>query len=301
LAYYFGVKSGISGGGLYGTAVATMGMLATCAYILAMDTFGPITDNANGIIEMAGISEEVRKVTDRLDAVGNTTKALTKGYAIGSAGLAAFLLFQAYMEKVKIANVDIAKPEVFAGGFIGVMLIFLFASLAIRAVGRDAYNIITEVRRQFKEIPGIMEGRAKPDYARCVDIVTRGALKEMVLPGILPVLTPAVVGILFKHFYGGTAGGEVVASLLMMGTVGGVVVATFMNNVGGAWDNAKKYIENGAYGGKRLKDGSKNPTHAAAVVGDTVGDPLKDTAGPSLHVVITLLSTVTLVLAPLFI
>ncbi|MBI5253237.1 MAG: sodium-translocating pyrophosphatase [Euryarchaeota archaeon] len=299
LAFYFGGKSGVAHGGLYGTALATMGMLATCAYILAMDTFGPITDNANGIIEMSGFSGEVRKVTDKLDAVGNTTKALTKGYAVGSAGLAAFLLFQAYMEAVHINIVDIAKPDVFVGGFVGVMLVFIFSSLAIRAVGRNAYVIINEVRRQFREIPGIMEGKAKADYAACVDICTRGALKEMVLPGMLPVLGPVLIGVSFKYAYG--SGGEAVASFLMMGTIGGVILAMMMNNGGGAWDNAKKYIEAGAYGGKRLADGSKNPTHAAAVVGDTVGDPLKDTAGPSLHVVIKLLSTITLVLAPLFV
>ncbi|GBD38961.1 K(+)-stimulated pyrophosphate-energized sodium pump [bacterium HR37] len=304
-AYYCGVK-GLSdfpdiskiGAGLYGTAVATMGMLATCAYILAEDTFGPITDNAGGIVEMSKQPEEIRNKTDRLDAVGNTTKALTKGYAIGSAALAAFLLFSAYLDEVThivgypFHSVDIAKVEVFVGGLLGAMLVFLFSALAIRAVARAAYYVINDVRAQFRENPGILQGTAKPDYARCVDIVTRGALKEMVPPGILAVAMPVVVGLVFKQF---GLGAETVAAFLMVGTIGGILVATMMNNGGGAWDNAKKFIETGMYGGK----GSE--THKAAVVGDTVGDPFKDTAGPSLHVLIKLLSTITLVLAPLFI
>jgi K(+)-stimulated pyrophosphate-energized sodium pump len=298
-SYYCGVWSGVTDtqghpiGGLYGTALATMGMLATCGYILAMDTFGPITDNAGGIIEMSQADEEVRKKTDRLDAVGNTTKALTKGYAIGSAALAAFLLFSAYMDEVSVlthqvfAIVNLAKIEVFIGGLLGAMLVFLFSALAIRAVGRAAYYVINEVRRQFRENPGIMRGEIKPDYARCVDIVTAGALREMVMPGLLAVGMPIVVGLILRA--------EAVAALLMVGTITGILMATLMNNGGGAWDNAKKYIESGIYGGK----GSE--THKAAVVGDTVGDPFKDTAGPSLHVLIKLLSTITLVMAPLFI
>src|SRR3989337_2249053 len=284
--------------GLYGTAIATMGMLGTAAYILAMDTFGPITDNAGGIVEMSKQPEEIRVKTDRLDAVGNTTKALTKGYAIGSAALAAFLLFSAYLDEVThltgkaFHSVDIAKVEVFVGGLLGAMLVFLFSALAIRAVARAAYYIIGDVRAQFKENPGILEGTAKPNYARCVDIVTKGALKEMVHPGILAVAMPIVVGLVFKQF---GLGAETVAAFLMVGTISGILVATFMNNGGGAWDNAKKFIETGMYGGKRSE------THKAAVVGDTVGDPLKDTAGPSIHVLIKLLSTITLVLAPLFI
>ncbi len=309
LAFFLGGLTNLPHGGLYGTAMATMGMLATCAYILAMDTFGPIADNANGIIEMAGISDRTREVTDKLDAVGNTTKALTKGYAIGSAGLAAFLLFQAYLDKVHEITgrsfdvVNIAKPTVFVSGFIGIMVIFLFSALAIRAVGIAAYYIINEVRRQFREIPGIMEGKTPPDYATTVDICTKGALREMIAPGFLAVAAPVVVGLGFKYAYPAQigVGAEAVASMLMMGTASGVILATLMNNGGGAWDNAKKYIEAGAYGGKRLPDGSKNPTHAAAVVGDTLGDPFKDTAGPSLHVLIKLLSTLTLVLVPLFI
>ncbi len=304
-AYYCGVYglreyTDIStiGAGLYGTAIATMGMLGTAAYILAMDTFGPITDNAGGIVEMSKQPEEIRNKTDRLDAVGNTTKALTKGYAIGSAALAAFLLFSAYLDEIShitgqaFHSVDIAKVQVFVGGLLGAMLVFLFSALAIRAVARAAYYIINDVRAQFKENPGILEGKSKPNYARSVDIVTKGALKEMVPPGLLAVGMPVLVGLVFKQF---GLGAETVAAFLMVGTIGGILVATLMNNGGGAWDNAKKFIETGMYGGKRSEP------HKAAVVGDTVGDPFKDTAGPSIHVLIKLLSTITLVLAPLFI
>ncbi len=296
-SFYLGNMSGVAHAGLFGTAVATMGMLGTAAYILAMDTFGPITDNAGGIVEMSGQPEEVRRKTDRLDAVGNTTKALTKGYAIGSAALAAFLLFSAYLDEVahygrRLEAVNIAKPEVFVGGLLGAMLVFLFSALAIRAVGKAAFYVINEVRNQFRENPGILQGTAKPNYRRCVDIVTVGALKEMVLPGLIAVGMPIAVGIIFRLF---GVGAEAVAALLMIGTIAGILLATFFNNSGGAWDNAKKYIEAGHYGGK----GSE--PHKAAVVGDTVGDPFKDTAGPSLHVLIKLLSTITLVLAPLFV
>ncbi len=296
-SFYLGGMSGVPHAGLFGTAVATMGMLGTAAYILAMDTFGPITDNAGGIIEMSGQPEDVRRKTDRLDAVGNTTKALTKGYAIGSAALAAFLLFSAYLDEVahygaKLESVNIAKPEVFVGGLLGATLVFLFSALAIRAVGKAAYYVINEVRRQFKENPGILKGTVKPDYARCVDIVTVGALKEMILPGLIAVGTPIAVGLIFRLL---GVGAEAVAALLMVGTIAGILMATFLNNSGGAWDNAKKFIETGAYGGKG------SDTHKAAVVGDTVGDPFKDTAGPSLHVLIKLLATITLVLAPLFV
>ena len=291
LSFTLGNMSGIDHGGLYGTAIATMGMLATAAYILAMDTFGPITDNAGGIVEMSGAPENVRKRTDRLDAVGNTTKALTKGYAIGSAALAAFLLFSAYLDEVAkltgeaFSTVDIAKVPVFIGAMLGAMLVFVFSALAIRAVGKTAQYIITEVRRQFKD-KGIINGTKKPDYARCVDITTRGALKNMVLPGVLVIVFPIIVGVLLKA--------EAMAAFLMVATIAGVLLAIVLNNAGGAWDNAKKYIESGAFGGK----GSE--AHKAAVVGDTVGDPCKDTAGPSLHVLIKLLATITLVLAPLF-
>jgi K(+)-stimulated pyrophosphate-energized sodium pump len=302
-SYYFGLMSGVPHGGLYGTAVATMGMLTTVAYILAMDTFGPITDNAGGITEMSRASEQARHITDNLDAVGNTTKALTKGYAVGSAALAAFLLFSAYLDKVKEVRglplethfpVDISTPSVFIGGFLGIMLVFLFSSLAIRAVGKAAGDIIEEVRRQFKENPGIMEYKVRPDFARCVDITNQAALREMVAPGLLAVGMPIAVGLILKA--------EAMAGFLMVGTMGGILLATVLNNSGGTWDNAKKFIESG-----QLRDengevqGKGTFSHAAAVVGDTVGDPFKDTAGPSLHVLIKLLSTITLVLAPLFI
>ncbi len=306
VSYYLGYigMGHTADGGFYGTAIATMGMLSTAAYILAMDTFGPITDNAGGIIEMSKAPEEVRVKTDRLDAVGNTTKALTKGYAIGSAALAAFLLFNAYINRVKelmpgyAGVVDIGKVPVFVGALLGAMLVFLFSSFAIKAVGKAAYCVIEEVRRQFRENKGIMAGMAKPDYGRCVDIVTLGSLKAMVVPGLLAIGAPAAVGFFFRYFrgtYGNGIGAESVAAFLMVGTIGGILMATLMNNGGGAWDNAKKWIETGQFGGKRSE------AHKAAVVGDTVGDPFKDTAGPSLHVLIKLLSTITLVLAPLFI
>jgi len=295
--------------GLYGTAAATMGMLATAAFVLAEDTFGPITDNAGGIVEMSHQPEDVRKRTDKLDAIGNTTKALTKGYAMGSAALAAYLLFGAYFDKVleivvrtdpsltitDVFKVDIAQPPVFVGALIGGMLVFLFASLAIRAVSKAAQDMIKEVRRQFKENPNILAGDDKPDYARCVDISTRGALKAMILPGILPVVVPVALGLLMRYAYPDQwqISYQAVGALLMVGTITGVLMALTLNNGGGAWDNAKKYIE-----AKGLK---KSAVHAAAVVGDTVGDPFKDTAGPSLHVLVKLLATITLVFAALFV
>jgi K(+)-stimulated pyrophosphate-energized sodium pump len=309
LSYWMGNMSGAQGAGAFGTAVATMGMLMTCPYVLSMDTFGPITDNANGINEMAGAGKKVRRITDRLDAVGNTTKALTKGYAMVSAGLAAFLLFQAYLNRVSFLKfgvegqynvVDIAKIEVFVGALLAVMLVYLFSSWAIKAVGKTAAKIIQEVRRQFQADPGIMAGTSRPDYARAVDITARAGLREMIAPGLLAVLAPVVVGLIFK--WAGYDAAMVVAALLMVGTIGGIMMASFMNNGGGAWDNAKKMIEDG-----QLKDENGNVigkgtfTHAAAVVGDTVGDPFKDTAGPSLHVLVKLLSTITLVMCPLFI
>jgi K(+)-stimulated pyrophosphate-energized sodium pump len=291
-------------GGIFGTAVATMGMLMTTAYILAMDTFGPITDNAGGVAEFSRSEAGAREITDRLDAVGNTTKALTKGYAIASASLAAFLLFSAYIDKVNLIQtnrggelltaVNLADVGVFVAALIGAMLAYFFSSLAIRAVGTTAQSIIIEVRRQFREMPGIMDYSQRPDYARVVDITTRAALRQMVAPGLVAVATPIVVGLLLGY--------QAVAGLLMVGTIAGVLLATTLNNGGGAWDNAKKYIEAG-----NLKDdqgnviGKGTPAHAAAVVGDTVGDPFKDTAGPSLHVLVKLLATITLVLAPLFI
>jgi K(+)-stimulated pyrophosphate-energized sodium pump len=281
--------------------VATMGMLMTAAYILAMDTFGPITDNAGGIVEMSNAPEEIRTVTDELDSVGNTTKALTKGYAVGTASLAAFLLFSAFLDEVArfsddtiVRVVNLAEPKVFVGGLLGATLVFVFSSFAIRAVGRAAGAMIDEVRRQFREDPGIMAGTSVPDYRRCVDISVRSALREMILPGALAVVVPILIGVTLKW--------EAAAGMLMVGTITGVLMAIVLNNGGGAWDNAKKYIEAGHLtdaDGNVLGKGSD--AHAAAVVGDTVGDPWKDTAGPSLHVLIKLLATITLVLSPLFV
>jgi K(+)-stimulated pyrophosphate-energized sodium pump len=309
-AHIINPDTGKDVGGIFGTAVATMAMLMTTAYILAMDTFGPITDNAGGIAEFSRAEAGAREITDRLDAVGNTTKALTKGYAIASASLAAFLLFSAYIDKVNLiearrilagvpgaallTSVNLANVSVFIAALIGAMLVYFFSSLAIRAVGTTAQSIIVEVRRQFREMPGIMDYSQRPDYARVVDITTKAALREMIAPGVVAVATPIIVGLLL--------GAEAVAGMLMVGTIAGVMLATVLNNGGGAWDNAKKYIESG-----HLKDedgnvlGKGSDAHAAAVVGDTVGDPFKDTAGPSLHVLVKLLATITLVLAPLFI
>ena len=309
-AYWCGRMSGLVDangtpcGGLFGTAVATMGMLSTAAYVLAMDIFGPIADNAGGIVEMSSQPANVREVTDSLDAVGNTTKATTKGFAIGSAALASFLLFSAYMDEVSaftakpFNHVDIAVPEVFVGGLLGSMLVYLFSAWACKAVGKSAQEVVKEVRRQFEERPGIMTYQDKPDYDRCVSIVAKSALREMTAPGILAVSMPIIVGVTLR--FGGLQtrqtrlGPKVVASFLMLATVAGILMALFLNTAGGAWDNAKKYVETGAYGGK----GSE--THKAAVTGDTVGDPFKDTAGPSIHVLIKMLATITLVMAPLF-
>ena len=303
------IEAGV--GGIFGTAVATMGMLMTTAYILAMDTFGPITDNAGGVAEFSRSEAGAREITDRLDAVGNTTKALTKGYAIASASLAAFLLFSAYIDKVNLIlgnqieaglrapgtlleSVNLADVDVFVAALLGAMLVYFFSSLAIRAVGKAAQTIIVEVRRQFREMPGIMDYSQRPDYARVVDITTRAALREMIAPGVVAVATPIAVGLLLGH--------EAVAGMLMVGTIAGVLLATVLNNGGGAWDNAKKYIEAGNLTDEAgTVQGKGSVAHAAAVVGDTVGDPFKDTAGPSLHVLVKLLATVTLVLAPLFI
>jgi len=301
LSYWMGTMTGYPGAGAFGTAVAAMGMLMTCPYILSEDTFGPIADNAQGINEMSGPDEESRRISNRLDAVGNTTKALTKGYAMVSAGLAAFLLFQAYLDRVAFLRgvasfdvVNLVRVEVFVGALLAVVLVFLFSSWAIRSVGSAASKIIMEVRRQFREHPKIMTGEERPDYARAVDITTRAALRGMVAPGILVVLGPIVVGVLFNLVPTYDAA-MVVAAILMVGTIAGILMAAFMNNAGGAWDNAKKHIEDGHLGGKG------SDAHKAAVVGDTVGDPLKDTVGPSLHVVVKLLATVTLVMCPLFI
>jgi K(+)-stimulated pyrophosphate-energized sodium pump len=293
LGSQFAVNIGIDGytGGVYGTALATMGMLAVMGMVLALDGFGPIADNAAGIAEMAGEKTGIETM-EALDAVGNTTKALTKGFALGSALLAAQLLFQTYatevVQKLGVTSfvVDIAQPAVLVAGFIGAMLPFLFSSQAISAVGKAATEMVNEVRRQFKEIPGIMEGTGKPDYGKAVDISTKAALKGMVVPGVIVVVVPIVIGVLL---------GPIAVGAVVIGTtITAVPLALFMNTGGGAWDNAKKFIEAGHFGGKR------SPAHAAAVVGDTVGDPLKDTAGPSLHVLIKLLSTLSIVFIPLF-